>query len=102
MFRIFHASVFADAEKTRQARVLRAIAIAAMVIVTVFSVVLLVIRSENTPRMLVLILAINAIVLAVLGASRTGYVRPASIVLIATLCVLAFSFAFTAGGVRSP
>ena len=101
MLRIFQAPVFADAEKTRQARVLRSIAIAAMVIVTVFAVVLLVTTPENTPRMLALIVAINAIVLVVLGASRAGFVHFASIALIATLCVLVFVFAFTAGGVRS-
>ena len=102
MLGIFHVPVFADTEQTRQAKVLHAIAIAVMVMVTAFPVALLFIKPENTVRWLVLIVSMSSVVLAVLAASRAGYVRAGSIVLIAGLCIVALSFAFTAGGVRSP
>ena len=102
MLQLFQEPVFPDPEQTRQARVLRALLLAAMVAFSAGPALLLLVMPEQSARWLAVFLAIEVPVLGLLWLNRRGRVRFASVSTVVALSVIALGFSLTAGGVRAP
>jgi PAS domain S-box-containing protein len=96
------APVFADDEKTREARLLHIVSWSFLVIIT-GAMVLLTVLLPNLVLRWSLIFIISMISgFTALALNRFGHTRPASFLLLMVLWLLASGDALTAGGIRAP
>jgi len=92
---------FEDAGRTQTARALYVILWTMILSVTLLLAFQTFILPENAPRWLLIIGGIDGASLALLGLTRRGATRLASVLLIIMLWLITTALAFTAGGVRS-
>jgi PAS domain S-box-containing protein len=96
------APVFADDEKTREARVLHIVAWSFLVIVTGAMMSLMILLPGTPFRWgMISVVAVGS-GFGALALNRFGHTRPASLLLLTTLWLLASGYALTAGGIRAP
>jgi len=91
-----------DEERTHAARLLYVIAWTLIVSITLLEISAAIVLPENTTRFLLLAGVVIITHLALLGLTRRGYIRLASIMLLLNLWGLTTLYAATAGGIHAP
>jgi len=100
--RSFGVPTHLDDREAERARVLQGLVAMVLAVGAAASLLALIILPQHALRWLGSIATLTALGLAVLSASRAGYVRAASIVLIVGMSVSAGLFSMGEGGFRSP